>query len=40
VDDCSRAAASFEIPISIFTTLIGGPFFIFLLRRSRLGWEV
>lgn len=40
VDDCSRAAASFEIPIGIFTTLIGGPFFIFLLRRSRLGWEV
>ena len=40
VDDCSRAVASFEIPIGIFTTLIGGPFFIFLLRRSRLGWEV
>ncbi len=40
VDDCSRAASSFEIPIGIFTTLIGGPFFIFLLRRSKLGWEV
>jgi iron complex transport system permease protein len=40
VDDCSRAAASFEIPIGIFTTLIGGPFFIFLLRRSRAGWEI
>jgi iron complex transport system permease protein len=40
VDDCSRAVASFEIPIGIFTTLVGGPFFIFLLRKSRLGWEV
>jgi iron complex transport system permease protein len=40
VDDCSRVAASFEVPIGIFTTLIGGPFFIFLLRRSRVGWEI
>ena len=40
VDDCSRIAASFEVPIGIFTTLIGGPFFIFLLRRSRVGWEI
>ncbi len=40
VDDCSRVAASFEVPIGIFTTLIGGPFFIFLLRRSKLGWEI
>jgi iron complex transport system permease protein len=40
VDDCSRIAASFEIPVGIFTTLIGGPFFILLLRRSRFGWEL
>lgn len=40
VDDFSRATASFEIPVGIFTTVLGGPFFIFLLRRSRLGWEV
>lgn len=40
VDDCSRAASSFEIPIGIFTTLIGGPFFIFLLRRAKVGWEI
>ncbi|MEJ5365737.1 MAG: iron ABC transporter permease [Desulfosoma sp.] len=38
VDDFSRALTAFELPIGIFTTLIGGPFFIFLLRRSRLGW--
>ena len=39
VDDASRALASFEIPIGIFTTLLGGPFFIFLLKRTRIGWE-
>ncbi|MEN6438541.1 MAG: iron ABC transporter permease [Syntrophobacter sp.] len=39
VDDMSRALASFEIPIGIFTTLIGGPFFIYLLKKSRFGWD-
>jgi len=38
VDDVSRALTSFEIPIGIFTTLIGGPFFICLLKRARLGF--
>jgi iron complex transport system permease protein len=39
VDDLARAVTPFEIPIGIFTTLIGGPFFIWLLRRlgSRFG---
>jgi iron complex transport system permease protein len=36
VDDFSRTIASFEIPIGIFTTLIGGPFFIYLLKKSRM----
>ena len=39
VDNFSRSLASFEIPVGIFTMLIGGPFFIFLLRRSNIGWE-
>ncbi|MBA4373589.1 MAG: iron transporter [Thermodesulfovibrio sp.] len=41
VDDFSRALASFEIPIGIFTTLIGGPFFIYLLKKNvfRFGEE-
>jgi len=39
VDDASRALASFELPIGIFTTLIGGPFFIYLLKKSRIGWD-
>ncbi|BAI61148.1 putative iron compound ABC transporter permease protein [Methanocella paludicola SANAE] len=40
VDDAARAAFGFEIPVSIFTTLIGAPFFIFILRRAKVGgWE-
>ncbi len=40
VDSFSRAVASFEIPIGVFTTLMGGPFFIFLLKKAKIGWEV
>lgn len=40
VDSFSRSVASFEIPIGVFTTLLGGPFFIFLLRRAKIGWEI
>jgi iron complex transport system permease protein len=40
VDDISRAIAGFEIPIGIFTTLVGGPFFIVLLKKARVGWEL
>jgi iron complex transport system permease protein len=39
VDSFSRTLASFEIPVGIFTMLIGGPFFIYLMRRSHIGWE-
>jgi iron complex transport system permease protein len=37
-DDLARGATSFEIPIGILTSVIGIPFFIFLLRRSRRVW--
>jgi iron complex transport system permease protein len=40
VDNFSRTLTAFEIPVGIFTMLIGGPFFIYLLRRSRIGWEI
>jgi iron complex transport system permease protein len=36
VDDLSRTTAAFEIPIGIFTTLLGAPFFIYLLKRGRI----
>ena len=39
VDDFSRSAASFELPVGLFTTLIGGPFFIYLLRRAETGFR-
>ncbi|MDH7500343.1 MAG: iron ABC transporter permease [candidate division NC10 bacterium] len=35
VDDLSRTLASFEIPIGVFTTLIGGPFFVYLFKRTQ-----
>jgi iron complex transport system permease protein len=37
-DDITRSLASFEVPIGILTSLVGIPFFIFLLRRSRRVW--
>lgn len=40
VDDFSRSVTEFELPIGVFTTIIGAPFFLFLLKRSRIGWEL
>ena len=37
-DDITRVAATFEIPIGILTSIIGIPFFIILLKRSRKVW--
>lgn len=37
-DNITRVAATFEIPIGILTSIIGIPFFIILLRRSRKVW--
>jgi iron complex transport system permease protein len=38
-DDLARGlASSFEIPVGIFTSLIGIPFFIILLKKSRRIW--
>jgi iron complex transport system permease protein len=38
-DDFSRGIASFEIPVGIFTSLIGIPFFIYFLKRSGKIWS-
>ncbi len=38
VDDVSRTIASFEIPIGVFTVLVGGPFFVYLLKRGRMSY--
>jgi iron complex transport system permease protein len=37
-DALARSLASFEIPLGIFTSLIGIPFFLFLLKKSRRIW--
>jgi iron complex transport system permease protein len=37
-DDLARSIAAFELPVGIFTSLIGIPFFIVLLRKSRRLW--
>ena len=39
IDNISRTLAGFEIPIGVFTMLIGAPFFIWLLKKSNVGWE-
>lgn len=37
IDNISRTISSGEIPIGILTSLIGGPFFIYLLKRTKGG---
>ncbi|MDH7596935.1 MAG: iron ABC transporter permease [Methanothrix sp.] len=40
VDDIARAGMGFEVPVGVITTLIGAPFFAYLLRSTRSGgWE-
>ncbi|MBU2703475.1 iron complex transport system permease protein [Sporomusaceae bacterium BoRhaA] len=38
MDDLARSVASVEIPVGILTALLGAPFFIFLLARSKKQW--
>lgn len=38
VDDVARSIFSMEIPLGILTSLIGAPFFIFMLLKGKRGW--
>ncbi|HBC97393.1 MAG TPA: iron ABC transporter permease [Clostridium sp.] len=38
VDDIARCAFPVEIPLGILTSLIGAPFFIYLLIKGKKGW--
>ncbi len=38
VDDVARSAFTVEIPLGILTSLIGAPFFIYLLIKGKRGW--
>ncbi|WP_341548421.1 FecCD family ABC transporter permease [Desulfitobacterium sp. THU1] len=39
VDTLARSLLSMEIPLGILTSLIGAPFFVYLLSHSRRGWN-
>ena len=39
VDTLARSLSSVEIPISVLTAIIGAPFFIYLMRKSK-GWQL
>ncbi|WP_321428864.1 iron ABC transporter permease [uncultured Methanolobus sp.] len=40
VDDVARASFGFEVPVGIITTLLGAPFFLYLLRNTKAGgWD-
>jgi iron complex transport system permease protein len=38
VDDLARLAGPLELPLGVLTALIGAPFFMFLLARTRRAW--
>jgi iron complex transport system permease protein len=38
IDDIARSLFSIEIPLGILTSLIGAPFFIYLLLKGKKGW--
>jgi iron complex transport system permease protein len=38
VDNLCRLLFETEIPIGIVTSLVGIPFFVFVMRRARRGW--
>jgi iron complex transport system permease protein len=38
IDNFSRTLFTFEIPIGVFTMLLGGPFFIYLMKRNKINW--
>ena len=39
VDNVARSMTTLEIPLGILTSLIGAPFFIFLLINTKKGWS-
>ena len=38
VDDISRMLFDTEIPIGIVTSLVGIPFFVFVMKKANRGW--
>lgn len=40
IDDFSRAVMPFEIPVGVFTMIIGAPIFIYLMKKSLTSWSL
>ena len=38
VDDVARCSFPMEIPLGILTSLVGAPFFLYLLMKGRRNW--
>jgi len=39
-DDLARSLTTFELPVGVLTTVIGAPFFLYLLKRRGGGsWK-
>lgn len=38
IDDFSRTVMPFELPVGVFTMIIGAPVFIYLMRRNVINW--
>jgi iron complex transport system permease protein len=39
VDDLARVLTTVEVPLGILTSVIGAPFFLYLILRSKGGWQ-
>lgn len=39
IDDIARTASAGEIPLGILTSLIGAPFFAYMLRKTQASWQ-
>jgi iron complex transport system permease protein len=39
VDTLARTAAEIEIPLGVLNAVVGAPFFLWLLARSRRSWS-
>jgi iron complex transport system permease protein len=39
IDNFSQTLSGFELPIGVFTMLLGAPFFIYLMKKTNIGWS-
>jgi iron complex transport system permease protein len=39
IDNVARTVTAAEIPLGILTSIIGAPFFAYLLRKTKGGWK-